>query len=175
MRQRDRSRKSAGRLAEISLLTGISLIMFIIEMQIPNPVPIPGIKLGLANIITVCAVYFYTPAEAAAILFVRVLLGSVFGGNISAVPYSLCGGLLCLAGMIPVRRILGTEHIRTASVIGAVLHNIGQIAAAAVIMKTFTVFAYLPFLIFSGCIAGFFTGTAAKALTEKLRGINVKE
>ena len=79
---------SAKRLAELAVLTAVSLIIFIIELQIPNPFPIPGIKLGLANIITVYAVYHYKPYEAVMIVAVRLLLGSVFSGNISALIYS---------------------------------------------------------------------------------------
>lgn len=84
------------KLCLLSLLTAIALIIFIVELRIPNLVPIPGVKLGLANIITVYAVYHLKASETAIILFVRIFLGSVFGGNLSAIAFSLCGGLLCL-------------------------------------------------------------------------------
>ena len=76
------------RLAELAVLCAVSLIMFIIEMQIPYPFPIPGVKLGLANIITVYAVYHYRAREVAMIVAVRLLLSAVFSGNFAALIYS---------------------------------------------------------------------------------------
>ena len=72
------------RLAELALLTALALIIFVIELQIPNPVPVPGAKLGLANIITVFSVYHYRPKEVLLIVFARILLGSFLGGNLMA-------------------------------------------------------------------------------------------
>ena len=89
----------AKKLARLALLTAVALIIFIIELQIPNIIPIPGVKLGLANIVTVYAVYKYSAKETAAIVIIRVVLGSIFGGNIAAIMYSMAGALLCLAGM----------------------------------------------------------------------------
>ena len=88
------------RLARLAMLTAAALIIFIVELQIPNPFPIPGIKLGLANIITVYAVYRYRAAEVAMLVAVRITLGSVFSGNVMALLYSACGSLFCLAGML---------------------------------------------------------------------------
>ena len=91
---------SAKRLARLSVLTAVALIIFIVELQIPNPFPIPGIKLGLANIVTVYAVYRYRALEVAMMVGVRITLGSVFSGNIMALLYSACGSFLCLLGML---------------------------------------------------------------------------
>ena len=88
------------RLARLAMLTAAALIIFIVELQIPNPFPIPGIKLGLANIVTVYAVYRYRAAEVAMLVAVRITLGSVFSGNVMALLYSACGSLFCLAGML---------------------------------------------------------------------------
>ena len=159
----------AKRLTELALLTAISLIIFIVELQIPNPFPIPGIKLGLANIITVYAVYRYRPYEAAMIVAVRLILGAVFSGNITALIYSAAGSLLCLAGMLPLRRVIDKRHLWTASVLGAVLHNTGQMAAALIVMRTPQLLLYYPFLIVSGCLAGAFTGLCAQFVTARLR------
>ena len=158
------------RLSELALLTAVSLIMFIIEMQLPPIVPVPGVKLGLANIITVYAVYAYTPKEAALIFTVRIIIGSLFSGNIMGLIFSVCGGLLCLGGMILIKKFTDIKMIVFASVAGAVLHNIGQTAAAIVVMKTTAVIYYLPFLLFSGCIAGAFTGVCALLIIKRLKG-----
>ena len=162
--------KKTRRLTELSVLTAVSLIMFIIEMQLPPIVPIPGVKIGLANIVTVYAVYRYKPQEAAMIFFVRIIIGSLFSGNITALIFSFCGGLLCLLGMIIISRITDINMIVASSVIGAILHNTGQTAAAIFVMKTTAVIAYLPFLLFSGCIAGAFTGACAMLVIKRVRG-----
>lgn len=157
------------RLTELSLLTAVSLIMFIIEMQLPPIVPIPGVKLGLANIITVYAVYRYKPKEAAMIFLVRIIIGSVYSGNVTSFIFSFTGGLLCLLGMILLSRITDINMIVAASVIGAILHNIGQTIAAVFVMKTTAVIAYLPYLLFSGCIAGAFTGACAMLVSKRIK------
>lgn len=152
----------------MGLLTCISLIIFVVEMQIPLPVPIPGVKLGLANIVTVFAVYRYSPKEAALILLARIILGAIFSGNISALIFSLSGGLLCLGGMIFLRHFIDEKHIYLCSILGAVLHNLGQIIAAIFVTSTLSVLAYLPFLTVSGCIAGLFTGICAQITFNRI-------
>ena len=158
------------KLSGMALLTCIALIIFVVEMQIPLPVPIPGIKPGLANIVTVYAVYMYSPGDAALILLARIILGAIFSGNISALIFSLSGGSLCLLGMIILRRFIDEKHIFLCSIIGAVLHNIGQIIAAAFVSGTLSVLAYLPILTISGCIAGLFTGICAQITVNRLGG-----
>ena len=156
------------RLTELALLTAAALIIFIIELQIPYPFPIPGIKPGFANIITVYTVYHYRAHEAAAVAAVRILLGAVFTGNFMALIYSAAGTLLCLAAMLPLKKLIDENHIWMTSVIGAVLHNTGQMAAALVIMRTPQLMLYYPFLIVSGCLAGAFTGLCAQYVTKRL-------
>lgn len=150
------------------MMTTIALIIFIVELRIPNLVPIPGVKLGLANIVTVYAMYHFTAKETMMILLARILLGSIFGGNISAIFYSLGGAMLCLAGMLLLRRVIDEKYIWICSILGAVLHNIGQIAVAALMMKTTAVISYLPFLLVSGCIAGAFIGVCAQILIGRV-------
>ncbi len=159
---------SVKRLARLGVLTALALIIFIVELQIPNPFPIPGIKLGLANIITVYALYRFRAGEVCMLVFVRVLLGAVFCGNLMALLYSACGAFLCLAGMIPLRRIIDEKHIWAAGVLGAVLHNTGQMAAALLVTKTPALLMYYPFLLVSGCLAGLFTGLCAQLVLARL-------
>ena len=156
------------KLTELALLTSLALIIFVIELRIPELVPIPGVKLGLANIITVYAVFRYRPGETALIVLMRIVLGAVFAGRISALLYSAAGAALCLVGMLAVRHILPEGKIWLCSALGAVLHNTGQIAAAALLMRTAVVFSYFPVLVFSGCIAGAFTGMCAQLLVARL-------
>ena len=159
----------AKRIAELSVLTAVSLIIFIVELQIPNPFPIPGIKLGLANIITVFAVYHYKAYEVAMIVTVRLLLGSVFSGNFMALIYSASGAFLCLLGMLLLKRIIDEKHIWIASVFGAVLHNTGQMIAAVIVTQTVEIVAYYPFLLVSGCLAGAFTGLCAQLIMPRIK------
>lgn len=154
------------------MLTGVALIIFIVELQIPNPFPIPGIKLGLANIITVYALYNYRAGEVMMIVFVRIFLAAVFGGNMMALLYSFAGSVLCLAGMLLLKRIIDEKHIWIASVFGAVLHNIGQMTVAVLILG-FGVLAYLPFLLVSGCLAGAFTGGCAQIVIKRIKGCEI--
>ncbi len=156
------------RLTELALLASVALIIFVIELRIPNPFPIPGVKLGLANIVTVYAVFRYRPSETAMIVTVRLLLGAMFSGNLSALLYSAAGAVCCLLGMLALRRILPEKQIWLCSVIGAMLHNIGQIAAAVIIMRSFGVIAYLPLLLVTGSLAGMFTGLCAQLLLKRL-------
>ena len=102
------------------------------------------------------------------IVFTRILLAAMFSGNMMALLYSLSGSVLCLAGMLILKRIIDEKHIWIASVFGAVLHNIGQIAVAVIIMG-FGVLAYLPFLLVSGCLAGAFTGGCAQMVVRRIR------
>ena len=157
------------RLTELALLASVALIIFVIELRIPNPFPIPGVKLGLANIVTVYAVFRYRPSETAMIVAVRLLLGAMFSGNPSALLYSAAGAVTCLCGMLLLRRILPEKQIWLCSVIGAMLHNIGQITAAVVIMRSYGAAAYLPVLLVTGSLAGAFTGICSQLLLNRIK------
>jgi len=156
-----------------ALLTAIALTIFMIEAQIPAPIPIPGIKLGLANIITVFAIFAYTPKDALSIPLVRVFMGSIFSGQISTLLYSAAGGILCFAAMLLIRKILNENQLWVASVIGAVFHNIGQIIVAIVVTGTVGIIVYLPILMVSGIAAGLFTGLCTQFLYQKLKSYGV--
>lgn len=157
------------KLTTMALLTALALILFTVEAQIPPPVPIPGVKLGLANIITVYAMFALGPKEALCILLARVFLGSVFSGQMSTLFYSLSGGLLCYCAMLLLRKILTEQQIWVCSVIGAVFHNIGQMGMALMIFQSPSVLIYLPLLMLSGIVTGLFTGLCAQFLLRRLR------
>ena len=156
------------RLTKLALLTAVALILFTVEAQIPAPVPIPGVKLGLANIVTVYAMFRFGPKDTLLVLLARVLLGSAFAGSMMALWFSLGGGLLCWLVMIFLRKILTERQIWVCGVIGGVCHNIGQIAVCILVYQTTAVIAYLPVLMLSGIVTGLFTGWAAYFLIQKL-------
>ena len=155
------------KLTRLALLTALALIIFIVELQFPDIIPIPGVKLGLANIITVYAVYKYKAGEVAMIVVTRVVLGSLFGGNISAMMYSMSGALMCLAGMLLIKKIVPVNYIWLSSILGAILHNTGQMIVAVLVTRTLAVASLYPFLIVSGCIAGAFTGLCAQFIIKR--------
>ena len=147
-----------------ALLTAIALTIFMIEAQLPALAPVPGIKLGLANIVTVYAMFALGPRDT---LVSRVFLGSLFAGG-STFLYSLAGGLLCYAAMLVMRKFLTVKQLWVCGAIGSVFHNLGQMAVAVWIAKTVGLVMYLPFMIIPGIIAGVFTGLAAQFLLARV-------
>lgn len=163
------------RLTELALLTAAALIIFIVELRLPDLSSIPGVKLGLANIFTVYTVYSYRAREAMLLLLTRIVLGSVFSSNFSAIIYSLAGGALCIAGMLLLKRVIPINFLWLCSVFGAMLHNTGQIAAAVVLTRSPAVFVHYPMLVVSGCIAGLFTGLCAQYVLKRLIPVRKNE
>lgn len=152
------------------MLTAAALIVFIVELRFPDILPIPGVKLGLANIFTVYAVYSFRGREVLLMVLTRVTLGAIFSTNFSALIYSLAGALLCLAGMLIVRRIIPIRYIWLCSIIGAMLHNTGQILVAMAVMRSPAVLPFYPILLTAGCIAGLFTGICAQLILQRRIG-----
>lgn len=157
------------KLTRNALLTAIALTIFMVEAQIPALIPIPGVKLGLANIVTVFALFAYGSQDALMILLVRVFLGSVFSGQMTTFFYSLSGGVLCFVVTLLLKKFLTEKQIWVAGVIGAVFHNIGQIIVAIIITATPDIVVYLPILTVSGIVTGLFTGLCAQFLYGKLK------
>lgn len=155
------------KLTLLSLLSAIALTIFMVEAQIPALVPIPGIKLGLANIVTVFTVFAIGPKEGAAVLFVRIFLGAVFAGNFSTILYSGAGGLCAILTTIGAKHILTKKQLWIAGVLGAIAHSIGQMAMAVAITQTLGLVAYLPVMIAVGILTGTFTGLCAQFLVER--------
>ena len=136
------------KLTLMALLTAIALTIFMIEAQIPPIVPLPGVKLGLANIVTVFAVFALGWKEAAAILFCRIFLGAVFAGNFSSIFYSAAGGFCAILVTILLRLVLTKKQMWVAGSLGAIAHSVGQVSVA-------------------GFITGFFTGLCAQFLVNR--------
>ena len=152
----------------VCLLTAIALTIFMVEAQIPVAVPIPGVKLGLANIVTVYTVFALGAGDALLVLVSRVFLGAVFSGQMMTLMYSLGGGLLCWLAMVGLKRLLTVKQLWLCSPLAAICHNLGQLLVAAGVMKTWAVLAYLPYLVIAGAGAGLFTGLCAQFLMQRL-------
>ena len=170
MPQRDDKQQSGtARLTRLALLTAIALTIFMVEAQLPVLVPIQGVKLGLANIVTVFALYQLGPLPALCILAARCLLGSLFTGNASALLFSLLGGTLAMLVMLALSRLPGLS-VYGVSIGGAAGHNIGQMAAALITLGNTAVLGYLPFLLavslFTGALTGFVSALLLRAISH---------
>lgn len=155
------------KLTTMALLSAIALTIFMVEAQIPALVPIPGIKLGLSNIVTVYAVFALGAKEAAAILFVRVFLGAVFSGNFGTIFYSAAGGALAILTTIGLKYILRESQLWVAGCLGAIAHSIGQMVVAIWATGTPSLLLYLPVMIVCSIITGSFTGLCAQILVKR--------
>ncbi len=161
------------RLTRLALLTAIALTIFLVELQIPSPVPIPGVKLGLSNIVTLYCVFAYGPWSALAVLLCRVVLGALCSGRVMALAYSLAGGLLSWALSCVLRRVVTEKQLWVVSILGGLAHNLGQMLAAVVIAGTRELWIYFPILCVTGMAAGAFTGLCAQFLLARMRKIGM--
>lgn len=151
----------------LALFTAIALTIFMVEAQIPALVPIAGVKLGLANIVTVFLVFAIGAKEAALVLTCRIFLGAVFAGNFSTIFYSAAGGLLSILVTIGLKRILTGKQLWVAGALGAVAHSVGQMIAAILISGTPGLIVYLPVMVVCSIITGTFTGLCAQLLLNR--------
>lgn len=149
------------KLTALALYATLSLAIYAAESILPPLAPIPGFKLGLANIITLILLLRYTPRDAAMVLAVRILLSALLFGQALSLLYSLCGGLCSLLVMWPVNKLLAKKRAPLTGAMGGLAHNTGQILIACAVTATPGVLAYLPFLLPSGILAGLFTGLCA--------------
>lgn len=156
------------KLVLLSLLTALALIIFTIESAFPPFVPLPGIKLGFANIITLFLVLNADKKSALAVLIARIILASIFAGQVISFIYSLCGGVSAFLAMCAANYILKGKPVWFIGTIGALFHNIGQISAA-MILVSWQVICYLPYLMISGCLTGVLIGLITEITAEKMK------
>ncbi len=154
-------------IAETGLLIALALVLSYVESLIPAFVAIPGIKVGLANIVVVYALYRLGFKHAVLISILRVLLSALLFGTVLTLAYSAAGALLSLLGMALLKRtsLFGTTAV---SVTGAVLHNLGQIIVAVLVLETDALLYYLPFLILSGVVTGVVIGIISATLIKRV-------
>lgn len=155
------------KLTTMALLTAIALTIFLVEAQIPLPVAIPGMKLGLSNIVTVYAVFALGAKEGAAILLARVFLGAIFSGNFGTIFYSAAGGALAILTTIGLKAVLKENQLWVAGVLGAIAHVLGQMAVAVWATGTPSVLLYLPVLVVCSVFTGLFTGLTTQLILKR--------
>lgn len=153
----------------LGLMIGYSLILYILETYIPNPFIqiFPGAKLGLTNIITLLSLLIFGLKDTFIIVTLRVLLSSMFTGPMSAFLFSIGGAYLSLALMYIISRIKGFSIIGI-SIIGAIGHNLGQLLVASVIVENLLMVTYLPFMLVTSLVTGFFVGLVSKFCYPKM-------
>lgn len=164
------------RIALCGMLTALALALSLAERMIPLEllIPIPGIKLGLANVVTMFALLFLTAGEAYSILFCRVLLAALFAGSVTQFLFSLLGGMLALTTTwLLLHRRGSWFSFYGISAASAAMHNIGQIFAAMLVMQSVDVIAYLPLLLISAIPMGFLTGAILDVLSRQTRHLHL--
>ena len=155
------------KIALLGISLSLAMILSFVESLIPPLVAVPGIKIGLANLVVVFLLYQAGVKYAAAVSLVRVILSSMLFGNLQIFAFSFVGAILSLAGMAIMKKT-NLFSIITVSVCGGILHNIGQIIVAAVWTSTPEIMYYLPVLLVSGTAAGILIGIVSGIVVKKL-------
>ncbi|MCQ2423968.1 MAG: Gx transporter family protein [Clostridia bacterium] len=161
----DKKRTPARRAAFLGAMTALALILSYVESFVP--MPLPGVKLGLANLVAVFVLYREGVLRAAGVSLIRVLLSSLLFGSTVSLAYSLAGAALSIAVMACLRRTDRFSPLGV-SIAGGVMHNAGQIIVCCILLDTAAVAAYLPILTVSGAVAGVAIGALAALLLSRI-------
>lgn len=154
--------------ATYGMLISLAFVLGYLEAVIPIPIPVPGVKLGLANLVTIVGIYTVGARGTAAVSLIRIVLTGFTFGNASSMLYSLAGGALSLLLMILAKKTGWFSRIGV-SIVGGLGHNIGQLSLAALVVQTGGVFYYLPFLMVAGVAAGAVIGLLSGLVTERIQ------
>ncbi|MFV0363996.1 MAG: Gx transporter family protein [Suipraeoptans sp.] len=160
----------SNKIARFGVMVALALIFSYIESLIPINFGIPGIKLGLANLVIVVALYMMDTPSAYILSVTRVLTAGFMFGNMMIIVYSLVGGLLSLSIMAILKKI-NKNSLIAISIAGGVFHNIGQLIVAAITLETLQISYYAPILIISGLITGLVIGVVAEAIIKRIRKV----
>jgi len=160
------------RVTNLALLVSIGLVLSIIESAFPPLLPVPGAKLGLANIATVIALYMFGPWMALEVTVLRSVIGGLLRGSVVGLFLSFSGGLVSTLVMIFLYVLFdGTFSVVGVSVAGAVTHNVVQLLAAYLLVRHLALFYYMPYLILIAVPTGLFVGLAARRVNQSLEGL----
>lgn len=156
--------------AIIIILTCNAILISLLELIVPVPIPIPGVKLGLANIITIVAIVFLSFKDVVAIVTFRCVVVAVLSKGVTALPFSLSGGLLsALLMWLVYKRAAKFFSIKGISIIGAITHNAAQLLVASVILRESVVLYYFPVLLISAIVTGLITGTISELTVKEIK------
>ena len=177
----DRNLKGSQKIRKITVLAiflSVALVLGVFERMIPLEVAVPGVRLGLPNIVILTLLYLFLPSEVIFVVILKCVLTAMLAGNFVSFALSLTGSALSfmvMSALIKTADASGRISPVGVSVAGAVFHNIGQILAACYILDTFAVVVFLPALLVSGVITGVITGMAVKHLLSRVKAIGLFE
>ena len=154
--------------ARVGLLASLALIFSYVEAIIPYSPAVPGIKLGIANVVTVIALYKFSAKDAACVNVVRIVIAGLLFNGLFGMLYSLAGATISMIGMVGLKKS-GLFSVVGVSMAGGVLHNMGQLIVAALLIEDLRIFFYFPVLLFSGIAAGIAIGIAATLVLRSVR------
>lgn len=159
----------AKRIALFGMMVALAFTFSYLESSIPFNFGIPGVKLGLANLVVVVALYIMKPGEAFAIAIIRVFLAGLTFGNVYSIAYSLCGGILSFAVMLLMKKT--KLSVIGVSILGGIFHNVGQIIVAVIILETTKIAYYLLVLTVVGMFTGMLMGIISKLVIDRFQTI----
>ena len=160
-----KNKSIAVKCAYLGLMIALALIFGYVESMIPLNIGVPGIKLGLANIVTVLCLYIWDARYAAAVSFIRVIISGLLFGNLFSIIYGLSGAILSLLVMLIFKRFFS---MITVSALGGVFHNVGQLVTATIVVSDLHILYYLPVLLIAGLVTGFMVGLLSVAVYKRI-------
>ena len=167
-----RSGKYVRQITTMGMLVALAMVLGFVETLIPINLGIPGMKLGLANIVVVIALFLFDIKTAVVVSILRIILIAMTFGNMSMMFYSIAGASLSLLSMIAISKIKSFSLI-SVSIVGGIMHNVGQIICAAFVVRTNGVFTYLPVLIIAGLVSGALIGIVAGLISVRLTNVKI--
>lgn len=159
---------SAKTIAVLAMMIALAMIFSYVETLIPINFGIPGVKLGLANLAIVAALYLLDGKQALLISVIRIILSGFLFGNMASIMYSLAGGLLSLAVMILLTKTKKLSVV-TVSIVGGICHNIGQIIVAILVVENLKLVYYIPVLLISGFVTGLLIGIVSQLVLPRVK------
>lgn len=167
-----RSGKYIRQITTMGMLVALAMVLGFVETLIPINLGIPGMKLGLANIVVVIALFLFDIKTAVVVSILRIILIAMTFGNMSMMFYSIAGASLSLLSMIAISKIKSFSLI-SLSIVGGIMHNVGQIICAAFVVRTNGVFTYLPVLMIAGLVSGALIGIVAGLISVRLTNVKI--
>ena len=167
-----RSGKYIRQITTMGMLVALAMVLGFVETLIPINLGIPGMKLGLANIVVVIALFLFDIKTAVVVSILRIILIAMTFGNMSMMFYSIAGASLSLLSMIAISKIKSFSLI-SVSIVGGIMHNVGQIICAAFVVRTNGVFTYLPVLMIAGLVSGALIGIVAGLISVRLTNFKI--
>ena len=167
-----RSGKYIRQITTMGMLVALAMVLGFVETLIPINFGVPGMKLGLANIVVVIALFLFDIKTAVVVSILRIILIAMTFGNMSMMFYSIAGASLSLLSMIAISKIKSFSLI-SVSIVGGIMHNVGQIICAAFVVRTNGVCTYLPVLMIAGLVSGALIGIVAGLISVRLTNVKI--